>query len=198
LTFTNGLSLAAGGTNVWELAANSTANPGTDFDQIAVSGGNLALGGTARLALRFIGSSTSPTNTDSFWQSPRSWKIISLTGTAANPGLSDFLAITGTNNITAGVFATAVDGGGNVFLNYTPSAPPPPVINPNIIGAGTTSAQISWSSVVDASYTVEYKTNLNQIGWLTLTNVVATGSTTTIVDNTSPVPNERYYRITSP
>ena len=49
-----------------------------------------------------------------------------------------------------------------------------------------------------ASYTVQYKTNIDQVGWLDLTTLTATGTTTTIVDNTSPVPNERYFRVVSP
>ena len=72
------------------------------------------------------------------------------------------------------------------------------LLDPNIVGAGTTSAQVSWSSVVAASYTLQYKTNLNDAVWLNLTNLTASGTNTTIVDNTSPVPNQRFYRVVSP
>jgi fibronectin-binding autotransporter adhesin len=199
LTVNNGLNLASGGTNLWELSGNSTITAGTDFDQIALSGGNLGLGGSSRLLIKFIGSSTTPTNTDIFWQSAQSWKIISLSGGAANPGSTTFAGIDGTNGITAGIFSTSVDGGGNVFLNFTPSATvPQPVLSSTIVGAGTTSAQVTWSSVNGANYRVEYKTNLNQVGWLTLTNISATSTNTTAIDNTAPVPNERYYRVVAP
>ena len=67
-----------------------------------------------------------------------------------------------------------------------------------IVGAGTTSVQLSFSSVNGTGYTVQYKTNLNLAVWTTLTNITATGSSTTITDNTAPVPRERYYRVTSP
>ncbi|MDW8310935.1 MAG: hypothetical protein RMK20_16305, partial [Verrucomicrobiales bacterium] len=70
--------------------------------------------------------------------------------------------------------------------------------SPVIPGAGTTNAQLSWSSVTGATYTVQYKSNLNQVGWLNLTTLVATGTNTTIVDNTFPVPPQRFYRIVSP
>jgi autotransporter-associated beta strand protein len=200
LTLQNGLDLGAGGTCVWELAANSTANPGTDFDQIALTGGNLVLGGSSRLLINFTGTSTFPDATNSFWQQTRSWTIIAGSGSAANPGPTDFAIIDGTNGVTAGVFSTAAAGNGTVVLTFTPtnSLPPAPVIDPNIVGAGTGNAQLSWSSQAGASYTVEFKTNITQTGWLFLTNLTATGTTTTIADQTTPVPAERYYRVVSP
>ena len=199
LTITNGLDLTAGGTNLWELAANSTSNPGTDFDQIVLSGGNLGLGGTSRLLIKFIGTSTTPTNTDAFWQSPHSWKIVSLIGTGANAGSSNFFAIDGTNaTAAAGTFSTAADGTG-ITLNFVPSgAAPQPVLSRTIVGAGTTNAQINFSSVNGTSYTLQFKSNLNQVGWLNLSNIIATGTNTSITDSTNPPPNERYYRVTSP
>ena len=194
LILTNGLDLSAGGTNVWELAANSTNNAGTDFDQISLAGGNLALGGTSRLLIKFIGTSTTPTNTDAFWQSSRSWKIISGSGTATNAGPSNFAGISGTNGITAGTFSTTVDNAGNVFLNYaSASLPPPPQsqINPNVAGQ-----VLSWSTTSGYRYYVEYKDDLNA-GWSTLTNIVAAGTTTAIHDESSPLPPQRFYRVVS-
>jgi autotransporter-associated beta strand protein len=125
LTIGNGLDLSSGGTNFWELAANSTANPGTDFDQISLTGGNLVLGGSSRVRIKFIGTATIPDNS-AFWQAAHSWTVVSLSGTAANPGSTTFSAIDGTNGITAGTFTTSVSGG-SVVLNYTPSATSPPV-----------------------------------------------------------------------
>ena len=200
LTLGNGLDLGDNdATNVWELAANSTNNAGVNFDQISLTGGNLVLGGTSRLHVRFIGSATFPDAGNPFWQTNRSWLIIAGSGSAANPGSTTFASVDGVAGNNAGSFSTSADANGNVYLNFTPGVtPPPPVIDSTIVGAGTTSAQVSWSSMAGASYTVEYKSNLNQIGWLTLTNLTASGTTTTIVDNTSPVPVERYYRVVSP
>ena len=199
LTLTNGLDLSTGGTNLWELAANTTNNAGVDFDQIVLTGGNLVLGGASRAHVSFIGSATFPDATNAFWQDTHQWKIISLSGTAANPGSSNFSGVDGAAGNNAGTFSTSVDGSGNILLTFTLGvSPPPPVINPALVGAGTTNVQLSWSSVAGASYTVQYKTNLNQVGWIDLTNLQATGATTTIVDNTSPVPHERYYRVISP
>jgi autotransporter-associated beta strand protein len=39
LNLVGGLDLSAGGTNLWELVANSDTNPGTDFDQISLAAG---------------------------------------------------------------------------------------------------------------------------------------------------------------
>jgi hypothetical protein len=54
------LDLSAGGTNVWELAALTTAGEGVNFDQIILTDGNLALGANARLRLSFINSASAP------------------------------------------------------------------------------------------------------------------------------------------
>lgn len=198
LTLANGLDLSAGGTNVWELSANSTSGAGTTFDQLSLTAGDLVLGGTSRVLVKFIGGATFPDSTNAFWQQTNTWKIIDLTGSAANPGLTVFADVAGAAGNNAGNFTTSADATG-VYLTFTPGVQaPPPVIDPNIVGAGTTSAQLSWSSVAGATYKVQYKTNLNQVGWLDLTNLTATGTTTTIVDNTSPAPNERYYRVISP
>jgi fibronectin-binding autotransporter adhesin len=192
LALVNGLNLSAGGTNVWELAANSTAS---SFDQIILTGGNLVLDGAARVRVKFTGAATFPSAGNAFWQSARSWKIISITGTAANPGLSNFIAVEGAEGNDAGTFSTSVDANG-VYLNFIPGATPPsPVISSQIVGAGTTSAQLTWSSVNGVTYQVQYKTNLNQAVWQVLSNITATGSSTTVVDNNNPVPKERYYRI---
>ena len=124
LTATSGLDLSTGGTDIWELAANSTNNPGTDFDQLAVTGGNLVLGGTSRLMLGFVGSATTPSSNDPFWQTSHSWMVIALNGAATNAGSSTFAAIDGTNGLTAGTFSTTVTGNGDVVLNFTPAEPP--------------------------------------------------------------------------
>jgi autotransporter-associated beta strand protein len=89
LVLNNGLDMSGGGTNIWQLAALSTANPGVEFDQVEIKGGNLVLGGNSRLVVSLVGTATAPTETDPFWQQTRQWKIVSLTGTAANPGNSN-------------------------------------------------------------------------------------------------------------
>jgi fibronectin-binding autotransporter adhesin len=197
LTLGNGLDLSGGGTCVWELAANSTSNAGTDFDRVVLTGGNLILGGASKLSLNFTGAATVPDANHPFWQTTRSWTVVALSGSAANPGASKFASLEGTNAITAGTFATSVNGSGSIILTYTPGSPvtPQPVIHPAISGAGTTSAVLSWSAVNGVTYQVQFKDDLNTVQWSILGNVTASGGIASITDTTSPVPAKRFYRI---
>jgi autotransporter-associated beta strand protein len=197
LTLNSGVDLSLSGTYAWELSANSTSGPGVNFDVLAVTGGNLVLDGASRISVNFTGSATAPDAGNPFWQSPRSWTIATIGGSASNPGATKFTTIVN-GTYPPGSFTNYTDGGGNVILAFVPNTViPSPVINPFIVGAGTANATISWSSVNGASYTVQYKTNINQVGWLSLGSVSASGTTASIVDNTGP-HRERYYRVMSP
>lgn len=197
LTLQGGFDASAGGTYVWDLAANTTNGPGSNFDRLAVTGGTVVLGGTSKLALNFTGTATVPNAADVFWQTPRTWTILAVSGGASNPGATAFASIT--NTYAAGTFTNFADAGGNIVLQFTPSpaGPPQPTISTTIPGAGTASATLSWSSVAGYIYTVQYKTNLNQPNWSTLGTATAVGGTTTFTDNSGPQP-ERYYRIVWP
>jgi autotransporter-associated beta strand protein len=198
LAIGNGLDLSSGGTNIWELAANTTSGAGTSFDDLVLTAGNLVLGGGSRVLIKFSGTATFPDSTNAFWQQTNTWKIIDLTGPAANPGLAVFAGVDGAAGNTAGSFTTIADATG-IYLTFTPGVQaPPPLIDSNIAGAGTANAQLKWSSVAGATYKVQYKTNLDQIDWLDLTNLTATGTSTTIADTTTPVPTQRFYRVISP
>ncbi|MEO5802199.1 MAG: autotransporter-associated beta strand repeat-containing protein [Verrucomicrobiota bacterium] len=195
LTLGNGLDLSAGGTNVWELAANTTSGAGTSFDQISLTGGNLVLGGTSRLRVSFIGTATFPDSSNPFWQVTHTWQVISLSGTAANLSASAFSGVDGASGNNAGYFTNSVDLNGNVFLTFIPRPVPQPVIESNISGAGTTSAILNWSAVDGVTYQVQYKNDLNAVNWSVLGSVTASGSTASITDTTDPVPASRFYRI---
>ncbi|HSU56210.1 MAG TPA: hypothetical protein VLT36_19280, partial [Candidatus Dormibacteraeota bacterium] len=121
-TMTNGLDLSAGATNVWKLAANADTGPGSNFDQLVVTGGNLVLGGLSRLLIQFTGSATLPNMNDYFWMTPHEWTIVSLSGGAANPGNLVFVSVLGGNGV--GAF-TPVANNGSVIMHYNP--PPPPI-----------------------------------------------------------------------
>jgi len=122
LTLQNGLNLAGGGKLIWELGANTTSGPGTSYDTVALTGGSLALGGSSSLTLSFTGSATAPSAANVFWLASHTWKIISLSGTAANAGATKFTAIA--NGIyNCGSFSNYVDAGGNVMLAYNPGSP---------------------------------------------------------------------------
>jgi autotransporter-associated beta strand protein len=199
LTFNGGVNLSTNGTYRWELAAHSTNHPGTDYDVIALQGGNLVLGGSSRLELVFTNSATNPDSGNPFWNSPRQWTVVAVGGSGANPGPTAFTTLSNAT-FTAGYFTNYADGGGNIVLAYVPTAappPPPPVISSTIAGAGTASATISFTSTNGATYTVEAKTNLLQPTWTFLGTVNATGPTSTFTDTNGPFP-QRFYRVTSP
>jgi fibronectin-binding autotransporter adhesin len=197
LTLAAGLDLSAGGTNVWELAANSTAAPGTDFDQIVLTGGNLALGGSSVLQIRFTGSATAPSSADPFWQADHSWKIISLSG-ASNPGNTTFPAIDGTNGITAGSFAVSANATG-VFLNYTTASTTPtatPARITAITGAGTTSVTVFYTNTIPGTnYVLSYSTNLASTNWFTAGTKPAAGTSDSQTDSPPAGAPRRFYRV---
>jgi autotransporter-associated beta strand protein len=200
LTLANGLDLSAGGTNVWELGANSTANAGTDFDQLFLVGGTLVLGGSSELLIKFVSPATAPDISNPFWQQTNQWTIIALDTGVSNPGPTTFSAIRGANN-TAGVFTTAADGSGNIVLTYTPTNTPhapAPVLSSLLPGAGSASVKVTFSSVSGTNYQVQYKNDLTNGTWNVLSNLTATGPSTTITDSTSPAPARRFYRVRIP
>jgi autotransporter-associated beta strand protein len=158
MTLSGGLAVGGGGgAYVWDLAAHSTNNPGTDFDQIVVAGGSLSLG-PSRLCIRFTGTATAPDASDAFWQSPRSWKIISLNG-GANPTKANF-ALIENGTYPAGNFTTSLDGSNNVVLTFTPGG-----LAPTVVDLGTATSrpfasgargQCPYRSANDASYTAMF------------------------------------------
>jgi len=194
LTVTNGLTFTNGGAYTWALGANNTNSPGVNFDQIVLSGGTLILSSNSPLIISFTNSATAPATNNAFWQSPRSWKIISLSAVATNLGLAKFSVITG-NNYTAGKFVSSADAAGNVFLDFLPT--PSPVILPALPGAGTTNLSIGWSAVAGVTYQVQYATNLVQPNWQVLGSVIANGTNANLPDN-SPVGLQRFYRVVIP
>lgn len=194
LTVESGLIFTNGGSYLWTLAANATNSPGVNFDQIVLSGGSLILNSNSPLVIAFTNTATAPATNNAFWQSPQSWKIISLSGTATNLALAKFNSIS-SNTFTAGKFVSTADAAGNVFLNFLPT--PPPVISPSLPGAGTTNLNISWSAVTGVTYQVQYTTNLAPPNWLPLGSVTATGTNASLPDN-SPVAPQRFYRINIP
>ncbi len=197
LTLAGGLDLSSGGTYAWELAANSTNNPGTDFDLISLTGGSLVPGGASKISINFTGTATSPDATNAFWQVAHTWKIIALSGTATNPGPSAFPTVLN-GSYGAGTFTNYTDPSGNIILAFAPgSSAPPPLVSPNIVGAGTASATVSWSSVNGVTYQLQYKTNLSQTNWLVVGNVTASGTTASLADTTGPSP-ARFYRVIVP
>lgn len=129
LTFQNGLNLTGGGTFRWELTTlkdDSTGVAGTDFDRVALTGGPLALSSAATLAIEFTGAATSPDTAQPFWQSNHTWRIVTLSGTASNPGAFNFGALSNAA-FSAGTFSTAVTNDA-VLLHFTPAVSAPALV----------------------------------------------------------------------
>ena len=99
LTLNNGLTLS--GSYSWDLSALSTANAGTDFDIITISGGSVDLTG-ATLGLN-LGAFTP--SADAFWQTSQTWNgILNNTGIGTRTGM--FAAIDNSSWSSLGTFNT--------------------------------------------------------------------------------------------
>jgi hypothetical protein len=125
-----------GSTLVWQLAALSTANPGTDWDRVLMTDGQLSLAAGTVLGLEFIDGASGPAAGDPFWNSPRRWKnIIDLTVTATNPSGFLDLAINNSPWAQVGSFDTVVaQSGSGIDLVWNP-VPEPEGIVLTIVGA---------------------------------------------------------------
>jgi len=130
LSCAGGLNLSGGGTNVWELLTYTDDNNGVggvDFDQLALTGGELDLSGEAQLRLQFIGATSAPYSTNAYWQSNHVWTIVPVSGSGLNATNRAFgHIVNGVYN--AGFFSNYVGAGGSVVLSYTANAPSAPQI----------------------------------------------------------------------
>lgn len=100
LTLNSGLALA--GTYKWELGALLTSNPGTNFDIITLTAGDVNItGATLGLNLGAFAPSVDP-----FWQTDRTWTgILNNTGTLGTL-IGTFAAIDNTSWSSLGSFTT--------------------------------------------------------------------------------------------
>ena len=86
LTFNSGLALQNGSHLNWELGVPTTDGPGSNWDQLEVSGGSLSILSGAVLNLSFVGSAVSPATGAPFWHNFHDWhNVIDLSGNATNP-----------------------------------------------------------------------------------------------------------------
>ncbi len=126
LTFTNGVGFGAGSHYTWELSSLTTAGPGTAYDQVMVTGGTVTVDPASALDVTLIGTATSPTAGDPFWQSIETWPIVGLSGTATASGPMAF-QINNSAWAAEGTFVTSLDpSGAAVDLVWLPSSVPEP------------------------------------------------------------------------
>lgn len=192
LTLTGGLDLSAGGTNIWDLAALSDTDAGVNFDQLVLTAGNLALGGAAKLQLNFISPATPPNAADPFWLTSHLWKIISLTGTAANAGSTRFPTIVNGAYAT-GTFTNYADEAGNILLAYLAAPAPAPVIQSASVN-GADEFVLSLTTVTNRTYVLQAATNLSGPTWVNISTNVASGDLLTLTNVTGGDPI-RFYRV---
>jgi autotransporter-associated beta strand protein len=88
-TFNGNLTYEAGAIVNWELIANTTGAPGTNYDQIIVPTGNLTFSGSTTLALSFNSGGSGVVWADPFWNVNRSWMVYDLSGGTTIGGLSN-------------------------------------------------------------------------------------------------------------
>ena len=191
LTLSGGLTDSAG-TYVWELGTNSVA--AGSYDQISLTGGNLALGGTSKLSVNFTGTASSPHGGATFWNANHSWTVIALTAPASNPGNTDIYSVI--NGVyTNGYFTTSVNGGGELVLNFTAGATPAPQIT-SLTGVGSGTNTVNFTTAIKgASYQVQYKDDLAAASWSILGTVTVTTPGTASINDPNPSTTHRFYRI---
>ncbi len=130
-TFNGDLTYAVGAAVEWELASNTTGDPGTNYDQIALPTGNLLFSGSTTLDLSFDGAGSTVAWSDPFWDSDRAWMVYDL-GTGTTTGFASLLLggslLDSLGNAlleTRGAFSTSLVGQ-DVFLSYTAVPIPEP------------------------------------------------------------------------
>ena len=78
---------------------------------------------------------------------------------------------------------------------YVSSEPPTAPVIQSIVGAGTPNVVVTWSSVSNRVYRVQYKSSLASTTWLNLApDVTATGKTASYTDHPGAAP-QRFYRV---
>jgi hypothetical protein len=132
-----------------------------------------------------------------------------ITGIQNGDDITATYATTATISSPAGpylIVPTLVDPG-NKLPNYvvttnngilTVTAPPAPTILSMVRSPDNTNVTITWTSISNSVYRVQYKTSLASKSWLDLSSdVTATGSTASFTDHPGTA-SQRFYRIVAP
>lgn len=196
LTLGGGLDFSAGGTNLWELSALSESGEGVNFDQLVLTDGNLALGGTSKLQLSFIGAASTPSAASPFWLTSHTWKIISLTGAATNNGNSFFPSIVN-GNFATGSFTNFADNLGNILLTYSANPASAPVIASAQVN-GASEFVLSHTTQTNRTYILQTSTNLETSAWIGIATNIAPGNLLTLTNVAAGYPMKFYRVLVSP
>jgi autotransporter-associated beta strand protein len=109
-SFGAGLTYNAGSTLAWELAGNTATGPGTNFDQVLVTGGNLTVASGSALSLVYNGSGSTVNWSDTFWSANQTWTVVDFSGAGTSSGV--FGSVTLTTDSLGQSLATVRPGGG--------------------------------------------------------------------------------------
>lgn len=126
VTFSNGLSLAAGGSMNWQLNANSETAGGSISDQAQINGGAFALANGVVLNVAFGGTVDF---SQIFWDSSREWLVVDLNGATDSTSGRAFTLGTltgGAGDYTSEGDFTAINRSGEQVLVWTPNVVPEP------------------------------------------------------------------------
>jgi hypothetical protein len=123
-TFSNGLTYSSTSDLTWALNQNTTALPGTNFDQLAVTGGNLTIASGAQLALVFNKSGSLVDWSNTFWDTNRQWQLLNFSGTGSSTG--NFTSLTISTDSLGQTLASIRSGasfsvnriGNDLFVDY--------------------------------------------------------------------------------
>jgi hypothetical protein len=128
------------------------------------------------------------------------WVVFTAAGLAGNPGSADGSGSAARFN---GPYAIAVDGNTNVFVadslnNTIRGTPPVTTPLPSVVQMARQTTgntfTLTWQAVLGHTYHVQFKTNLNQRTWSTLTNVTASSWTGIAIIPAGSDP-QRFYHI---
>jgi autotransporter-associated beta strand protein len=120
LTTPGGIAFNSGGAYFWELAANSVALPGTNWDRIDATGAAVTISAGSRFIPAFIGTATTP-DASAFWTATQTWQDVILTNAGA--GATNF-TIDNSAWASRGMFSTMASPSGGVSLVWTPVPEP--------------------------------------------------------------------------
>jgi autotransporter-associated beta strand protein len=123
-TFSAGLAYNGGSSLQWELDSNTIAGPGTNFDQVLVTGGNLAVAAGSTASLVFDGAGSTVDWSDTFWTSGHSWTVVDFSGGGASSGVFGSIVLTADSlgqslgTVRPGGSFSIANSGGDVILTY--------------------------------------------------------------------------------
>lgn len=124
-TFSAGLAYNAGSTLSWQLLANTTSGPGTNFDQVLVTGGNLTVNSAASMQLVFNATGSTVDWSDSFWNTNQQWVAVSFTSSGSSTGVFGSVSVSldslgqSLASVRPGASFSAVKIGNDVVVLYT-------------------------------------------------------------------------------